>query len=262
MTIGPTPRHPGLIHALTGGPPAASVSARDGAGGGHDGFAQALRTAVGGDPRGQRFGGTAVRESAERFNENGFFADAGALAAPAFAAPYGDDDLSAAEGQAPAVAKILPEAAFDPVETFVPAAPITPTAGAVAALRTTPANAAATIAASRPVAESEPMAACSAPFSTGAIAATVEPEAPAPTPRLARPLPPSTAGAKSPVSVALDAGDGAAAVTISARGLNDHEIHALRTDIAALLRRHGLTLDDLKLNGRPTGQGKHDRSGG
>ena len=261
MTIGPTSRHSGPVHTSPGGTQVGSVSARDGVDAGRDRFAQALRTAVGGDPRGQRFGGTAARKTAERFNENGFFADAGAMAAPAMATPDDDTDVPTGEGRTLDGATTVLATAPHPAQAVVASAPITAGAGAAGPLRTALATAAATIALPCPATITEPVTAFSAPLSTRASAGTIELEMPAMAARPVKPSLPPTAGGKSLVSVALDAGDGAAAVTISANGLNDQDIDALRADIAALLRRHGLRLGDVKLNGRPTGQGKHDRSG-
>lgn len=244
MTIGALPRHPGFDPRSVGGPLIVPIASRDGTGNDAEGFAQVLQ-----------------QVGAERLNEGGFFAHAGALAAPSTGAGDADVEERSAEQALPvAIPPVL-----DPADRFEPLAVLTeaPVAStidtmakpAVSSTVTTPATgrrAAATI-------EYDPIGAM---ISIARSTAGTDIETPpiASRPVVARQR--STAAAKTAVGVTVDTADGAAAIAISARGLTDRQIDALRIDIVALLRRHGLAIDDLKLNGRPMGQGKHDRSGG
>ena len=72
---------------------------------------------------------------------------------------------------------------------------------------------------------------------------------------------PQREAARSLVNVSFGTRGDAVALTVAAPGLTDHEAEALRTDILELLRRHGLVLDDLRLNGRSMGQAKDQSEG-
>jgi hypothetical protein len=263
MTIGPMPRHPGIIRELTGGALVVPTSAHDRAGGDPDGFAQALRTVAGTGPHDQRFDGTPMRETVERFNENGFFSNTGALSPPATMTSDVHAGAQAIGPQALAAAMMPPVDSIDPAGMTAAAVAITAAdAPSAASPATVLAGGAGVIPLGSGGGASSTTAMTSAAQPMRPTGETVELEMPIAFPRPAKLRPPSTEAAKSPVSVVVDAGDGAAAIAVSARGLTDRQIGALRVDIMALLRRHGLVLDELKLNGRPTGQGKHDRSGG
>lgn len=257
MTIGPTPPRHGPAHDFAGGPPIVPVMSSDTAGT-PDGFAQALQAAGAANPR---FGGTQLRASVERFNEHGFFANADAVSASGVEPPVADGGTPANGPPALPVAAISSFGSIDPAEPNAAAAINACSApvriagpgewtGAERLIPATSGRASSTTVVG-------PMPPRASPASEG-----IELETNVVPTRATGARPPWRDTAKSPVSVTLDRSEGTAAVSVSVRGLTDRQIDALRSDIATLLRRHGLTLDDLKLNGRPMGRGNHDRSRG
>ena len=257
-SISPSPRS-GMIPDSTG-PVRAEVQGPKG-----PGFAAMLDAA----DRARRFDGTVIRTSAERFNEDGFFADAGAVAdqwpRPACSTDLvGKEEGSAvaavADPPVPQASRAAPAAAVkpDPMGVGGPA-PSTSSdisshalAGGSGSLRRAVLD----------VGPPDAGAAALVDFQSGDMATSADKGNATPVaPRGARAVSPDrfreAKGGNNAVSVMLDAAEGIVTVT-GAHKLTETEARTLRADIAALLRRHGLVLDDLRLDGRSMADGRND----
>ncbi|MGK6317904.1 hypothetical protein [Sphingomonas sp. DT-204] len=213
----------------------------------------------------RRFDGTAIRENAERFNERGFFADAGAVIGPRMPLLRKADQRADREEEGAMTSFVKPEtpAVVAGSDSAGVDASVPRSSGFLRhASRDRPGAARHTAAELHVSDTSAPLSPTSTLFGGTAAGRDGGTDAPAAS-RSVRVAPATQPhdedGANSAVSVTLDAAEGIVLVKTGAYRLTEPEAELLRADIAALLRRHGLVLDDLKLNGRSMTQNDPQR---
>lgn len=259
MTIGPLLPRPGMINAVTGGPLIVSADTLLG----NRGFATALRASTPSESRDRNAGRGSPQDQAKGFNEYGFFANSGAidvanLSITARSTPVEPETGGGGEDAS------HPEPAEAP-SRIQPSYPIRAEGTALASTAGSGTRAAAVGDATAPTGSTvvrgeDARSTVPAHLALPSSAAAATHDGTDVVARVFRVRPTPSVGAKSPVNVSVDRSDDAIAITVSAHGLTDGESDALHADIVTLLRRHGLSLGDLRLNGRPMGQGR-DRSG-
>jgi nucleoid-associated protein YgaU len=259
MTIGPLLPRPGMINAVTGGPLIVSTDTLLG----NRDFATALRTTAAPESHDRNAGGDAPQDQAKGFNEYGFFANSGAidianLSVTARSTPKEPAAEEAAEN-APARQPAEALSRSDPPYP-IHAVGIAPASAAALGTGAAAVGDATALTGSTGEFGDETRSAVPAHLPLPSSDATATDDGTSIVAREVRVRPMPSVGARSPVSVSVDRSDDAIAITVSAYGLTDGESDALHADIVTLLRRHGLSLGDLRLNGRPMGQGR-DRSG-
>jgi len=213
-------------------------------------FAETLRTllhrsaaAMGGDT------------SAAMFNRDGLFG--GAPAGAGFQTVSGQDGANA--GVTP------PDPMVDPVTRSIPVASpevldLPPVDGARAPVgRVAHEGMAGPLHGPRPHASATtgPSLPGSLPVAGRTLAARVEPGRGGPA-RPVRSPPPAAAMRRPPVDLLVRLGAGAATLSVRMDGAAP-DPDALEPEVAALLARHGLVLDDLRINGRPARGGPQQR---